>query len=167
VEVPDVVGQGEDEAEAALEDAGFEVRTRDQETSETDAGQVTAQDPKGGTRRSEGATVTITVAREPQEEAVPDVTGSTLEEALAELQEAGFDVDPSEVDVDDPAQVGVVQSQDPEAGGEARRGSTVEITIGRAPAEDPAAPQDDVTGEGGEVAPPDADAPAAPDGTGG
>ncbi len=167
VEVPDVVGQGEDEAEAALEDAGFEVRTRDRETSETDAGQVTAQDPEGGTRRSEGATVTITVAREPQEEAVPDVTGSTLEEALAELQEAGFDVDPSEVDVDDPAQVGVVQSQDPEAGGEARRGSTVQITIGRAPAEeDPAAPQDDVTGEGGEVAPP-ADAEAAPDGAGG
>jgi serine/threonine-protein kinase len=166
VEVPRVVGQTEEEATAALTDAGFEVRTQDRETSDAEAGEVVAQDPEGGASASEGSTVTITVARAPQVEDVPDVTGSTLEEALAELQEAGFDVDPSDVEVQDPDEVGVVQSQDPDGGSEARPGSTVEITIGVAPAaEDPAAPQDDVTGENGEVAPPAGD--DAPEGTGG
>ncbi len=166
VEVPAVVGQGEEEAAAALEDANFEVRTQDRETEDADPGQVVAQDPEGGAQATEGATVTITVAREPQVEEVPDVTGATLEEALAELQEAGFDVDPADVEVDDPDEVGVVQTQDPEGGAEARPGSTVQITIGvAAPEEEPAAPQDDVTGGGGEVAPPESD-PAAPGGSG-
>jgi serine/threonine-protein kinase len=164
IAVPEVVGRDEEEARTALEEAGFQVRSREVERTDADAGEVTAQDPAGGGRAAEGSTVTITVARAPAVEDVPDVTGSTLEEALAELQDAGFDVEPEEVDVTAPEEEGVVQSQDPAGGEEARRGSTVTITIGRVPpaADPPAAP--DTGTDGGTAPAPDAEPdPAVPD----
>jgi beta-lactam-binding protein with PASTA domain len=61
-EVPDVTGLTQGEAEAELEDAGFNVsvRTRDTEQPDED-GTVLSQSPRGGVERRERATVTITV----------------------------------------------------------------------------------------------------------
>jgi serine/threonine-protein kinase len=61
-EVPDVTGLTQGEAEAELEDAGFNVsvRTRDTEQPDED-GTVLSQSPRGGVERRESATVTITV----------------------------------------------------------------------------------------------------------
>lgn len=64
VEVPDVVGLDEQAARQELEAAGFEVTTVDQPTDNVDEdGVVLAQSPRGGSSRSEGSLVTITVAR--------------------------------------------------------------------------------------------------------
>jgi beta-lactam-binding protein with PASTA domain len=63
VDVPDVTGLDEDAARSELEDAGFEVRVVDQETTDpTEDGVVLAQEPAGGTAPS-GSAVTLTVGR--------------------------------------------------------------------------------------------------------
>jgi beta-lactam-binding protein with PASTA domain len=63
-DVPDVVGLGDVEARAALEDAGFQVAVVDRPTDDsTQDGVVVDQSPSGSTDAREGSTVTLTVAR--------------------------------------------------------------------------------------------------------
>lgn len=64
VEVPDVVGLNEAAAIQELEAAGFAVRVVDEPTLlPTEDGIVLDQNPRAGSSRREGSTVTITVAR--------------------------------------------------------------------------------------------------------
>jgi beta-lactam-binding protein with PASTA domain/serine/threonine protein kinase len=58
VEVPDVYLSGVDEAQAALEDAGFEVDVQESDNY-LGLGYVTSQDPDGGSMAQPGTTVTI------------------------------------------------------------------------------------------------------------
>jgi beta-lactam-binding protein with PASTA domain len=61
-EVPDVTGLTQGEAEAELQDAGFNVSVRTRPTDQPDEdGTVLSQSPRGGAERRESATVTITV----------------------------------------------------------------------------------------------------------
>jgi serine/threonine-protein kinase len=139
VDLPRVVGQKEDEARAALEDAGFVVRVKDQPTDSDPPGTVLAQDPAAG-RAPKGATVTITVARESESVAVPDVTGENSSDAIDALSSAGFRVRTRTQPVDSPEGDDVVLSQSPPGGAsrKAKRGSAVTITVGRfTPALDP------------------------------
>jgi eukaryotic-like serine/threonine-protein kinase len=64
VEIPDVVGDQADAAEATLDDAGFDVRVREQDTdSAEEDGVVIDQNPAGGEERDAGSRVTIVVGR--------------------------------------------------------------------------------------------------------
>ena len=99
------------------------------EDDKADPGTVLAQSPGGGGRASRGATVTLTVAKEPAAKRVPDVTGAAAGEAEQTLTAAGFRVTQVEQTVTDPAEDGVVLSQDPS--GSAPAGSTVTLTVGR------------------------------------
>ncbi|MBI5230583.1 MAG: PBP1A family penicillin-binding protein [Coriobacteriales bacterium] len=67
VEVPDVTGLAQSEAEAALEVAGFTVKITRQESSEVPAGNVLAQSPAGGEPAPKGSAVTITLAEPPSQ----------------------------------------------------------------------------------------------------
>jgi 1A family penicillin-binding protein len=64
--VPDVVDMLEDEAKAALKDAGFKVDVMEQCTDDPlQNGLVLSQDPEGGKKANEGSTVTIWVGKNP------------------------------------------------------------------------------------------------------
>jgi serine/threonine-protein kinase len=64
VPVPDVVDSTEEEATAALEDAGFEVRVREQTVTDPEQdGVVLEQSPAPDEERRQGSRVTITVGR--------------------------------------------------------------------------------------------------------
>jgi serine/threonine-protein kinase len=80
--VPDVTGQTEDDARAALEDAGFDVETTTRASAEAPEGTVLQQSPAAGTSQTPGTTITLTLAEapaepspspdeEPQDEATP------------------------------------------------------------------------------------------------
>jgi serine/threonine-protein kinase len=79
-----------------------------------------------------GTTIGLVVAKQPQDVAVPDVTGQDQNAAGAALLDAGFKVATRTADVTDPTQVGKVQRQNPSAGRKVKRGSTVTITVGSA-----------------------------------
>ena len=128
VEVPDVVGESEDNARSALEGAGLRVGKVTEEASEEEPGTVIEQSPAGGEKVARDEAVDLVVARAV---AVPDVVDSTEEEATATLEDAGFEVRVREQTVTDTAQDGVVLDQSPAPDEERRQGSRVTIVVGR------------------------------------
>jgi eukaryotic-like serine/threonine-protein kinase len=130
VEVPDVTGQTFDEASSELRNRGFQVSRKDQPTDDEDPGTVLSQIPDSGARIDKGSTVTLTVARQPQDVEVVDVTGETQSDAVQRLSKDGFEIDIQEQPVDSQEGDGVVLEQDP-AGGKAKRGSTVTLVVGK------------------------------------
>ncbi len=126
--VPDVRNASEDDARRTLEEAGFEVSVREEE-SDKEPGTVLSQDPGPNARAPEGSTVRLTVAMEAEEADVPDVVGKEEGEAIDDLQEAGFDVRIRETPVATPDEDGIVQSQSP-SGGRLRKGARVTLVVG-------------------------------------
>ena len=81
---------------------------------------------------------------------MPSVTGQSASAAAAALRAAGFSVSTQEKETEDEGEDGKVISQSP-AGGEAERGSTVTIVVGKLkePEEDPGGAGDENQGGGG------------------
>jgi serine/threonine-protein kinase len=146
VDVPNVVGSGRRAATTTLQDARFDVEVVERDDEDADPGTVIAQDPAAGAGIPRGSTVTIIVARRPPRVTVPSVGGSSVADAESRLRGLGLRVSSSEQPVTDPAQDGTVIGQDPSAGSEVRRGSTVNLVVGRAvdtgDGEDPTVPDD-------------------------
>ena len=69
--IPNVVGQDQGAAQAALTSAGFEVRVQEEIATGEQPGTVFAQDPPGGERRPAGSLVVIRVALAPPETTTP------------------------------------------------------------------------------------------------
>lgn len=128
--VPSVVGQPYESASAQLETAGFQVARRDA-ASNTPAGIVISQSPAGGETAPPGARVTLTVSKGLPPAAVPDVISLDRDTAVTTLKNSGFKANVEEEDTDDPSLDGVVLSQDPAGGTQAKPGSSVTIVVGR------------------------------------
>ena len=99
--------------------------------SQLPAGQVTAQDPPGGTKQPEGSTVRVNVSKGPTPVSVPSVVGEPIDPASSQLQALGFKVTTNYVDSNEPANN--VISQDPAAGASAGKGSSVALTVSKGP----------------------------------
>lgn len=84
--VPNVVGMSQVDATYMIQEAGFRVKVEEVVSDEVE-GIVLSTDPSAGSRMSEGATVTvrISIAR-----VIPEVVGTSLEEAQGLLGESGF-----------------------------------------------------------------------------
>ncbi|THA25446.1 Stk1 family PASTA domain-containing Ser/Thr kinase [Streptomyces sp. RKND-216] len=129
LEVPDVDGDDYDAAEEELQEAGFEVKRVDEESDE-EVGTVLGQDPAGGSKADRGATITLTVAKESLT-TVPDVVGKPYDQAASQLQQNGFEVARKEKDSPGtPADQVIEQSST----GQAAPGSTIVLTVAKAPA---------------------------------
>jgi beta-lactam-binding protein with PASTA domain/predicted Ser/Thr protein kinase len=131
VEVPDVVGKDRDEAESQLEDAGLRVSFTEREDEDKEPGTVLQMSPAAGSEAEKDAVVTLTIAKEPKQVAVPDVGNQQLNDAVDALEEAGFRVRQREKKVDTPDQDSIVLDQDPPAGQKRDKGSRVTLTVGR------------------------------------
>lgn len=131
VTVPDVVGQSVADARSSLVSKGFAPRTTEQESADRKPGTVLSQSPVGGSQTSEGADVSLVVAKAPAQAKVPNVIGQGVDQAIGAVQDAGFKVKPNLQTVTDQAQNDVVLRQSPAGGGSAKKGSTVTIVVGR------------------------------------
>ncbi|GLW47814.1 serine/threonine protein kinase [Streptomyces sp. NBRC 14336] len=129
VDVPDVTGESLQDAREELEEAGLKVKVADEQvtSAEFDKGEVAAQTPEAGSQAVSGDTVTLTVSKGPEMVEVPDVVGEKVDDAKAELEAAGFEVD------EDRGLLGLfgdtVESQSVEGGETAPKGSTITIKI--------------------------------------
>ena len=128
--VPRVVGTRDTDAVPRLQAAGFRVNST-AVSSTRPPGTVLTQSPAGGTVRTRGSTVRITVSGGPQLRTVPDVVGETEAAADGILRKAGFTVRVVDRPVTDPAQNGLVVEQDPRAGIRVQGTTTVTIYVGR------------------------------------
>jgi serine/threonine-protein kinase len=130
--VPDVRGDTESAAQAALQSAGFSVQVVTTSSSSAKPGTVVGQNPAGGSQATAGSVVTIDVAKAPPQTTtkVPSVTGDTAAAARSVLTGAGFTVTETMQTVATKSQDGIVLSQSPSGGSSAKKGSTVTIVIG-------------------------------------
>jgi beta-lactam-binding protein with PASTA domain/tRNA A-37 threonylcarbamoyl transferase component Bud32 len=131
VTVPSVVGQSQDTASAELANVGLKVSITQQDSTTENPGTVLSQDPAAGSQAGRGSTVTITVARQPQQVTVPNTVGQGQSAALTALADAGLTpiVGPPEA-VTNRAEDGKVLAQAP-SGGKVKRGTRVTITVGQ------------------------------------
>ena len=129
VEVPNVVGMSEADAQATLEQAGFQVSSTSAPSDTIPEGSVSDQSPDGGTQAAKGSTVAITVSSGPSTATVPDEIGQDKQVAIDDLKANGFKVHAQNVACGDPNQDNIVQDQDPAGGSDAATGSTVNIFV--------------------------------------
>jgi len=94
-------------------------------------GIVVRQDPSGGSDSSKGSTVTVSVSKGPTTTAVPDVTSQDVTIARTTLEAAGFRVREVLEDTDEPSFNGIVISQDPVGGSQAKPNTLITLFVGR------------------------------------
>ncbi|WP_422938869.1 Stk1 family PASTA domain-containing Ser/Thr kinase [Streptomyces albidoflavus] len=133
VTVPRVEGMALDKAKARLRDAGLEPGMVTRAFSDSVAkGEVVSTDPSAGTERRGGSAVALVVSKGAPVE-VPDVAGSSLQEATEALKEAGLKVSTADERIFSEHEKGAVAAQSPKPGTELAEGGEVELSLSKGP----------------------------------
>ncbi len=132
--VPEVVGASPESAREDIRTAGLVYDLVEEPVySDEDPGTVARTEPEAGERLSPGDDVTVYLSMGPRAVEMPDLAGENIANALAALEDLGFDPETlveEPVDAED-VEPGEVISTDPEAGAEADREEGVTLTISR------------------------------------
>ncbi|MEU6080260.1 Stk1 family PASTA domain-containing Ser/Thr kinase [Streptomyces sp. NPDC047108] len=133
ISVPDVQGIQLEDAKEELVQKGFDEDRIQAKRVESDRtpGTVIDQSPTAGTKRAKTATITLTVAKEKETVAVPDVTNQPFEQAKTQLEQLGFEVGKTEEERGDVA-AGTVVAQDPAGNSQQEQGTKVTLTVAKA-----------------------------------
>lgn len=129
--VPDLEGTSRQEAVALLRRSGFAAGVRTEESWEVPEGRVVSSDVAAGDEARRPGPIGIVVSSGPPRAPVPDVRGAAVDDAVARL-DGSFEIDVVE-EGSETAAVGSVLRQAPEPGTRAVLGSTVTLTVARAP----------------------------------
>jgi eukaryotic-like serine/threonine-protein kinase len=132
VQVPDLVGQTADEAQASVQRLGLSLAPVPQQREVDDSsqvGRVLAQDPAAGQFLAPGTPVLLTVGRQRETLRVPDVVGQDRETATRTLEGVGLRV--STTEVDDGGEAGTVVETSPSSGATVPRNSQITLEISR------------------------------------
>ncbi|MFD0506633.1 PASTA domain-containing protein [Streptomyces chiangmaiensis] len=131
VEVPDLKGYRLEKAQATLERHGLVAGMVTRAFSEAvPKGFVIGTDPEAGTERHGGSAIALTVSKGSPVE-VPDVTGSSVDDATAQLRDEGLQVKIADTRIMSEFDAGQVAEQSPGAGKEVGEGDTVTLTISK------------------------------------
>ena len=126
-QVPDVLGISEVDARQELRAADLRVgRVTKEASTEVEDGLVISSDPSEGTTVDEDSEVDLVISSGAATVTVPDVIGSSEDEAIAALDAEGLAADSITAPSDEAE--GTVIAQDPAGGSEAAEGDTVTIT---------------------------------------
>jgi len=128
--LPDLRGQSEDDARAALGKLPVRLTSTRQADDNVPKDSVIRTNPPAGTRVRAEQVVTIVVSSGLPILKVPDVTGSPRDDAIAKLQGMGFKVDVKEQFSDNVAQGNVI-SQDPSPNSQLAKGQQVTLTVSK------------------------------------
>jgi eukaryotic-like serine/threonine-protein kinase len=128
----DLVGKDVSDVKNALEKLQFtNVRAAADEDSGADPGEVTSIRPDEGTTVPLDSRITVRYA--PRKSEVPDFDGVSRAAAIRIANEAGFD-DPVFVEQESSQPAGTVIAQNPRAGANVDRDTTIRLTLATAPA---------------------------------
>ena len=128
VQVPNEVGNPQAEAELVLKRAGLSTDVTMKESATAPKGQVTGQDPGGGSRVAKGSVVTLTVSAGPGTARVPDVTGQGRNAAKKQLAALGFNVTEERATSDATGQNRVITTR-PAVGTELDKGASIVLVV--------------------------------------
>ena len=128
--VPDVVGQAQGNASAAMSSAGLVVVTVTEQYSATvSAGKVISQIPWAGSSVLPSAAAYLVVSRGVQPAVMPNVAGQTRAQAELALSDAGLVLGSVTLSHSSEVPSGAVVSQSPAAGTELLPGTAVSIVV--------------------------------------
>ena len=136
VAVPNVIGESRTDAEQTLEEAELVpvIERRVPATDDTqEPGTVVAQDPREGEEVERGSIVNLTIVAQPTTVVIPELQGSSLEDAQAALLELGLEPVGPEEEASDAVEEGAVTRTDPASGEEAEEGTQVTIFVSTGP----------------------------------
>jgi serine/threonine-protein kinase len=133
VEVPAVKGLEKQAARRRLDEAGFRVAIRSQQSSQEDTARVLEQSVAGGKRAREGSKIVLTVGGGPRVAEVPDLVDLTYSEAVGKLERAGFLLGGVKEVPSETVPAGAIAGQDPKAGTSLDPGSYVYLTTSIGP----------------------------------
>jgi beta-lactam-binding protein with PASTA domain/predicted Ser/Thr protein kinase len=128
VQVQNVVGDPQAEAEIVLKRAGFSTDITEKESADKPKGTVTGQDPAGGSRVAKGSIINLTVSSGPGSATVPDLTRQPLSAAKRQLTDLGFRTT-EERETSDTVTENHVISTRPPVGQTMDKGSNVVIVV--------------------------------------
>ena len=131
VQVPSVVNLDAAEATHVLHQAGFNVTPVKQSSTTVPKNTVISTNPQGGSPDPHGATIFLTYSTGPPRVAVPNAVNQPLAAAELLIQQRGF-VPAIKHQVTSAQPPGTVLSQTP-ASGKAAQGSTITLTVAKAP----------------------------------
>lgn len=127
--MPDVLGLGYEDAASRLAERGLGSVVALKVVSTSAVGTVLEQIPAAGTPYMPGQSVELTISG--GSTMVPEMTGRSREDAVAELLESGLtEANAIFVETSDPTQIGQVLAQNPASGTMMAIGSPVTLTIG-------------------------------------
>ncbi|MFI8254667.1 Stk1 family PASTA domain-containing Ser/Thr kinase [Streptomyces filamentosus] len=133
VKVPNLKNKPLGEAKRILAEEGLAPGVVTSAFSTTVAqGAVIGSDPEPGTERSPDSAVALVVSKGAPVD-VPDVTGETVEDATASLQEAGLKVTVAPERVHSPEDAGAVAAQSLAEGSRAAKGDAITLTVSKGP----------------------------------
>ncbi|MDN4161193.1 Stk1 family PASTA domain-containing Ser/Thr kinase [Nocardioides sp. SOB72] len=136
VQVPNLIRLGDDQARAAIREAGLSVGNVSFAENDTiPPGKVAEQQPNRDQYVDPGTAVDIVLSLGEPKVGVPSVVGLSRADAAAQLRAAGLRTNQEETDSDEPA--GEVVAQEPAAGQEVAEGATVTILYSDGPEEVP------------------------------
>ncbi len=134
VKVPDITGLTESKAVERLEDNELKAGDISYEASDSvSKGMVIRQDPAAGEKVEENSSVSFTVSSGSESVEVPNVIYMSLSEAKSALSSAGLEVGTVSEDYSEESDKDVVISQSTKGGSKIRKGSKVDIVIGKGP----------------------------------
>lgn len=131
IEVPNVVGYEETQADTTLSALGFKVSKQTEYSDTVDEGYVISQTPESLEKIASGSTVVLTISAGPAEKTVtvPDLRGMTESEAKAKLTASNLKVGTVTEDYSDSVTKGNVLSQSYSPGTEIGENSSVNFVV--------------------------------------
>jgi serine/threonine-protein kinase len=129
--VPNITKLDITNAQNTLIAAGLVLGAQSEANDAAPVGQVISQDPAAGTSVPAGSSVSVVISKGPANSPVPSVINQTRADAEAALTNAGFTPNVTEQSTSDPAQDGIVISQNPAGSSQKPQGSSVTIVVGR------------------------------------
>jgi serine/threonine-protein kinase len=132
-QVPDVAGQGELDATAALQNRGFKTHIQRTPDSKVSPGNVINTDPAANSTVAAGDDITINVSTGPEQRVVPDVKGLSAVQAAAKLKAAGFEKTTESLSVSAPEAKDQVLATVPPANSTSAITNVITIVVGKGP----------------------------------
>ena len=131
VAVPNVVTTTESQAERTLTARDL-TSTQQEEYSERAApGTVLSTSPEAGQRVRPGSVVTLVLSKGPRTEAVPDLSGQTVEAATETLKPLGLEIGQRTEAFSEDYPQGQIVEQGTPVGQQARRGAAVDVVVSK------------------------------------
>lgn len=143
IQVPDVAGMSEEDAQRTLNDSGFKKVSSDYKYDDNvPEGNVIGTTPSAGAKATEDTDIKMIVSKGAEKKTIPDVIGLSRADAENAIVGAGLSVSGVETEYSDSVAQGAVISQSPAGGKKVAAGTGVSLVVS-----DGKKPDDNVTVE--------------------